>query len=758
MPNIAPIQNDFSSGEISPRLRGKSQSRVYSSGLNYCENFVVTPQGTIEKRKGSQWIIDTEEESGALHTFDRLGANDDVVMIGENNVTVYDRSGIVISTGGANLITDPKFLFGFDEWVKFTQTDDIGFGGTKVATATAISNVGTQLRVRTESDGLEQTTAFARVRQTITMPTQSATYNFKATAVFQSASNETRGGTLGIQIRRTNGNGVIAEVYDFNADNGSPNRPLPAIGEEFDFEINADMSPWPADTQFRIEIIALNNFQNRDIKVLFKDLVVTEVGVPPVLAQFPTPTSWAGKIGQVQTAMDSASGRMIFTVLDGDMHELDYDRDLDNWEFTPFEPITLPSDRWAGDQPSVCAFHQGRLWLAANPTSPSTLYASETWNYDNFEFPAPADPFDPSDPMEFTLSINGQIQWLLGLKTLLVGSDVGQAIGRSQGAVITSQDFAFSVEQKWSSAYRLAITSGRQGLFISNDFARVRSLYDGGDQSDSYLSQEPSLIAEHLTSPKITELAYAQNPLYQLSALREAGDIVESTYYEAIEANGWYRKTTQGIIEAMTIAEDSGGSSQWILVDRGDGILQLEVFNAALPVPIYQDSYVRRTAFLTTVSGLDHLEGQDVTVVVLDCPDGEDICYAVHPNRVVTGGVIELEYWASGADVAVGLAYNAKLITNEIEGSNPTGTAFTQKRRFNEIFARLYDSGMPIINGTRTPSRVPADLMSSAVPLQSGDFSVSDAGYNNGVVTVEQDLPVPTNISALFGKAKGSQV
>ncbi len=57
MPNVSLIQSDFSAGEISPRLRGKTDSREYQSGLAFCENFEVTPQGSLEMRGGTEFII-----------------------------------------------------------------------------------------------------------------------------------------------------------------------------------------------------------------------------------------------------------------------------------------------------------------------------------------------------------------------------------------------------------------------------------------------------------------------------------------------------------------------------------------------------------------------------------------------------------------------------------------------------------------------------------------------------------------------------
>jgi hypothetical protein len=59
---------------------------------------------------------------------------------------------------------------------------------------------------------------------------------------------------------------------------------------------------------------------------------------------------------------------------------------------------------------------------------------------------------------------------------------------------------------------------------------------------------------------------------------------------------------------------------------------------------------------VTAISGLDHLEGEEVTVLV----DG-----AVHPNRTVSAGAINLQ--VAGSVVNVGLPYTATIKTMPIE-------------------------------------------------------------------------------------------
>jgi hypothetical protein len=46
------IQNNFSGGEISPLLHGRSDLQAYYKGCAKAENFIVTKEGTLRKRNG----------------------------------------------------------------------------------------------------------------------------------------------------------------------------------------------------------------------------------------------------------------------------------------------------------------------------------------------------------------------------------------------------------------------------------------------------------------------------------------------------------------------------------------------------------------------------------------------------------------------------------------------------------------------------------------------------------------------------------
>ena len=53
---LTPIINSFSSGELSPRLMGRTDSQKYSTGCEVMENFMALPHGGAKRRGGTRFI------------------------------------------------------------------------------------------------------------------------------------------------------------------------------------------------------------------------------------------------------------------------------------------------------------------------------------------------------------------------------------------------------------------------------------------------------------------------------------------------------------------------------------------------------------------------------------------------------------------------------------------------------------------------------------------------------------------------------
>lgn len=153
---------------------------------------------------------------------------------------------------------------------------------------------------------------------------------------------------------------------------------------------------------------------------------------------------------------------------------------------------------------------------------------------------------------------------------------------------------------------------------------------------------------------------------------------------------------------------------------------------------------------VTSVSGLDHLEGETVQALV----DG-----ATHPDKVVSAGAIALE-GAGGATVHVGLGYASKVKTMPLEGGARLGPSRGKQGMISSV-GLIFDRSLEALYG-RTgdqlfplPSRTTEDAMDTAIPLFTGTVAVTFPGSHDGErsVVVEQDVPLPLTLVAISALA-----
>lgn len=749
MPKVTPIQDDFSAGEISPRLRGKTRSEEYHSGLSFCENFEVTPQGSLEMRTGTEFIDVIDDTNVVLHTFPRALNNDVVVVIGEENVYLYNRDGPFQSNQFGNLIRDPTFKEGLNRW----PVDSLTVGNNEIT-----PNPGSGVTISVSR--LTGAAAIGGVTQTFFIPDENVLYDVRAVLTFlpsDGAENLDRWGRVQVQITVEGGGGIsFDETYNSN------NLP-PDVGEQIFLDLNAIPNSTTVKITLRVLGILAGSVNGTSLKIKFSGLEFVDEALLPEPVILPTPPGWQGvlpsglpKTTDIQSVTDSALQEMYFTVTDGIPQKLSYDADLNAFTLEDFDP---PSNPWEDDYPTTCAIHQGRLWLGGSPLRPSTIWGSRTWNYSDFEVVV----LEPvaSDPLEFTLATNGAVRWMEGLKLLLIGTDRGEVVGRSSGPVITNIDFDFSLEQTWGSTRIQPRLIGDQIVYVTPDSKRVRALFDGGDNTNGYETEDLTIRAENVVNDKIIDLTFARNPDYKLNAVLSNGKMISATKYTAGKLPAWFRFKTEGFVQSQTEISESIGTSVFYIIQRidaaGNPAIYLELKNADPELGASMDSYLSidyTAADNRLITGLNHLDSFECAVVLIINNQ-----LSLHSSLTPINGEIQLEDWVpESGQVLVGIPYVATAITLPFEGSNKTGTAQVQRRRFNEIFLRLYDSAIPLINGHRPPIRTPDTPMGISQPLMTGDTEVHSVGWNEGVITIVQDLPLPTKISAIFGNAKGNSV
>ena len=230
----------------------------------------------------------------------------------------------------------------------------------------------------------------------------------------------------------------------------------------------------------------------------------------------------------------------------------------------------------------------------------------------------------------------------------------------------------------------------------------------------------------------------------------------ESTGYLTVTSQDAVRlakiNESQAKIKSVTSITEATENQVWVIVERiinGSTVKYVEYLDSTLN----QDSGLAGTVTgsSTTVTSLDHLEGETVQILIDD---------AVYPKQKVTNGAVTVSLPSTFATktIEVGLGYKSKLKTLNVEAGASTGSvAQGRKKRYNEVIVRFLNTVGATVNGDQIPFRSSADKMGAPIPAFTGDKKVTNLGWDReGKITIEQTQPLPMTILGISGTIKTS--
>ena len=204
--------------------------------------------------------------------------------------------------------------------------------------------------------------------------------------------------------------------------------------------------------------------------------------------------------------------------------------------------------------------------------------------------------------------------------------------------------------------------------------------------------------------------------------------------------------STKTKVKSITSINESLENQVWIICERRINDVKrqfIEYLDTTLNMDCTLSALVNSGT--TEVTGLNHLEGESVQILVGD---------AVFPNQTVSGGSISvtLPTSASYKSIEIGLGYTSKIKTMKIESGSQAGTAQARKKRYNEVVVRLYKSVGLSVNGDQIPFRSSSTPMGQDIPEFTGDKRVSNLGWNTeGQIEIEQTQPLPMTVLGITG-------
>lgn len=421
--------------------------------------------------------------------------------------------------------------------------------------------------------------------------------------------------------------------------------------------------------------------------------------------------------------------------------------------------------------PRAVSFHEQRLVFGGTRIQPNTVWMSGTNDFENFRYGA----YD-SDPLAFTLAADeaSPIQSILSHVALLIFTQTEEwALLTSEQTPITPANLFVRRQSRIGTTQRPALLALDAILLLERGARKVRRF---GYGNEGGVSEELTVLAEHLTRSGIRQMAFQQQPDPILWCVTEDGALIAMTIDPSQNVSGWSRHETEGSFESVAIVYgDSGLADEVYFVvkrtieevdqyylERLDPLWLQKLEDDNQETLVYSDSAVvyELGSPQAVFTGLDHLEGETVAILA----NGEyrgtaevDSGQITLPASNYTGVATECE------NVVIGLPYESVLQPTKFELETPGGTAQGRTFQTERVTLNVWKTlGIEVADGpdeefyeaayhdpelslgTPTP---PPSLFTGLVEEQ-----IDGAHRENIDVTVRQTQPFPAAILSIIPK------
>ena len=392
--------------------------------------------------------------------------------------------------------------------------------------------------------------------------------------------------------------------------------------------------------------------------------------------------------------------------------------------------------------PTAICFYQQRLWLAGTPAEPQQIWASAVNDFTNLTVGV-------SDTdgilLQLASSSNDLILHLAaGSSNLLVMTYANEFALGATSDVYTPSSMIARPQTSHGANLVNPLRIGHDVVFCQRDGRRIRSMaYD--IEKSANTARDLTVVSEHITEGGVIEMAFQQDPDFVVWMVLNDGTFLSLTYLDEQEVVAWAKHTTDGLVENVCTIPESNSDKTYLVVQReidGVDVRYIEWIDYELDAQTDCAIFGYNAVATDTWAGLDHLEGMTVSVIADE---------SVHPDVVVTGGSITLQYDAN--NVEIGLPYTT---TIELLHPNPDvtgGTAQGRQTSIHEVILRLQNTVGCRVNGVDQSFLSIGDPLDTPPPLFTGDKKVTLTGWRSpNNILIEQTLPRPFTLLGVILK------
>ena len=736
MARVAAQLTNFTAGELSPRLDGRNDLAKYSAGCATVENMVIYPHGAASRRPGTQYVasVKTPANKTRLIPFEFSTEQTYILEFGNQYIRFYRNNGQIESGGSAYEISTPYLTAELFD-IKFAQSADVMY----------ITHPNHQTRKLSRTGHTSWTLAaveftngpYLDANVTETTITSSAHTVGTGRTLTASAVTGINSGSgflttdVGRQIRFRDGYGIITAFTSTTV---------------VTIEILIDMGSSSSSTDWSLGAFS------------------TTTGFPSCVSFFEQRLVFAASINNPQTVYFSKSGdyenmdaniggtvadddAIIYTIASNQVNAIRFltsARTLiigtaggefvvsgggDNNAVTPTNIMIKKQSNHGAANVDAISVGNATLFLQRAKRKIREL----AYNFDVDGYIAPdltilAEHITEGNVVEMAyqeepLAIiwcvrgDGQLialtyqreQEVVAWHRHIIGGvfGTGDAVVESV-AVIPTDDSEYELYMIVKRTINGATTRYVEYLHTFN--------FDQTDNTSfNYLDSQLGLSKSQTTLTAGINATATTVPVASVSGLSSSGKIKIGG--EIISYAG---------ISSLNLTGCTRGQNITTATSHTSGDTVKEVVNI--------------------IAGLDHLEGQTVSILV----DG-----ATHPTKVVASNQITLDRF--GTDVKVGLSYTSILKTMRIDAGSQDGTSQGKTKRIYEVTARLFETvgvevGPDLNNMERIPFRTSADPMDQGIPPFTGDKEVEFRGNydTDGFMMVRQTQPLPLTLLSLY--------
>lgn len=416
---------------------------------------------------------------------------------------------------------------------------------------------------------------------------------------------------------------------------------------------------------------------------------------------------------------------------------------------------TLEQEAWSTllGFPETVVFEDQRLWFAKD----QTFWGSQSGDFENF-----GRGTNDNDSPVFTIASNtvDLIRWMKNSDRFLIGTIGNEwaVDGGNDQSITPSRIHVKSAGAYGSDPEPDALRVGDVVIYVQRGRKQIREL---AFSLEKFAAAEISILAEHLLSKGIIELAHVSAPGSWVLSLLDDGRIALCTYerpeevvaWSQLRPAGWETKVAKYIAMSVIPSKCGSGDEAWVAVDRLLANGRHETFIEVLDGQLNTDGALvyEGPPSITTLTGLNHWEAEVVDVVwtppafVQAGVFQKSAFQRVRPKHfttTVTGNTVALP--SSAERVEVGKFYPSKLKTLPAEAQTQNGTAMFRSKRTNTLSVRFFCTHG---DGVKVQDElVPSTKFENEEETTDWQKQANLGWDRRGRVVIEQTKPFPMTV------------